>query len=111
MLPEIFGSRISRTIASTRWTLTANSAYSLNRPVTATDCTPNDQYLLACEMDGRLKMFRLSDAQQFVLAAEYEGKRFNAPNDLVVDQAGGIYFTDPRYRAPEPWPQGTEAVY
>lgn len=71
----------------------------------------NDQYLLACEMDGRLKMFRLSDAQQFVLAAEYEGKRFNAPNDLVIDQAGGIYFTDPRYRAPEPWPQGTEAVY
>lgn len=70
-----------------------------------------DKYLLACEMDGRLKMFRLEDAQQTVLAAEYEGKRFNAPNDLVIDQTGGIYFTDPRYRAPEPWPQGTEAVY
>lgn len=71
----------------------------------------HDQYLLACEMDGRLKMFRLADAQQFVLAAEFEGKRFNAPNDLVIDNTGGIYFTDPRYRAPEPWPQGTEAVY
>ena len=41
----------------------------------------------------------------------YEGKRFNAPNDLVLDQAGGVYFTDPRFRAPMPLPQGKEAVY
>jgi gluconolactonase len=67
--------------------------------------------LLACEMDGRLKQFSLSDAKEEVLAAEFEGKRFNAPNDLVIDQSGGIYFTDPRFRAPDPWPQGKEAVY
>ena len=24
----------------------------------------------------------------------YEGKRFKGPNDLVIDQAGGVYFTD-----------------
>ena len=28
-----------------------------------------------------------------------------------MDKTGGIYFTDPRYRAPEPWPQVKEAVY
>lgn len=67
--------------------------------------------LLACEMDGRLKQFSLSDAKETALAEQYEGKRFNAPNDLVIDQTGGIYFTDPRFRAPEPWPQGKEAVY
>lgn len=67
--------------------------------------------LLACEMDGRLKQFSLKDAQETALAEKYDDKRFNAPNDLVVDQSGGIYFTDPRFRAPDPWPQGKEAVY
>ncbi len=68
-------------------------------------------WLLACEMDGRLKMFNLQSAEETILCAEYSGKRFNAPNDLVVDSSGGIYFTDPRFRAPQPLPQGSEAVY
>lgn len=67
--------------------------------------------LVACEMDGRLKQFSLADAKEAILAEQHEGKRFNAPNDLVIDQAGGIYFTDPRFRAPDPLPQGKEAVY
>lgn len=29
-----------------------------------------------------------------VLAAEFEGKKFNRPNDLVANKAGDIYFTD-----------------
>ena len=32
-----------------------------------------------------------------VLAARFDGKRFNSPNDVVIDQQGRIYFTDPRY--------------
>ena len=67
--------------------------------------------LLACEMDGKLKQFSISSKQETPLAEQFEGKRFNAPNDLVIDQSGGIYFTDPRFRAPDPWPQGKEAVY
>ena len=67
--------------------------------------------LLACAMDGSLKQFMLKDSSEQVLADKYQNERFNAPNDLVIDQTGGIYFTDPRYRAPEPWPQGKEAVY
>lgn len=67
--------------------------------------------LLACAMDGQLKEYDLTTGKQTVLASEFNGTRFNAPNDLVIDKTGGIYFTDPRYRAPEPWPQGTEAVY
>lgn len=67
--------------------------------------------LLACEMDGRLKQFKIADKAESVLADQFDGKRFNAPNDLVIDRQGGIYFTDPRFRAPDPWPQGKEAVY
>jgi gluconolactonase len=67
--------------------------------------------LLACEMDGQLKQFDLKTGEQTSLATKYMNKRFNAPNDLVIDRSGGIYFTDPRYRAPDPWPQGIEAVY
>lgn len=32
-----------------------------------------------------------------VLADRFEGKRLNSPNDLVLDSAGRIWFTDPRY--------------
>lgn len=35
------------------------------------------------------------------LATRHEGKRFNSPNDLVIDKAGNIYFTDPPYGLPE----------
>jgi gluconolactonase len=33
-----------------------------------------------------------------VLTERYEGKRYNSPNDLVIDNHGRIYFTDPRYK-------------
>ncbi len=66
--------------------------------------------LHACAMDGQIIRIDTTKKEVTVLAKEYEGKRFNAPNDLVIDAAGGIYFTDPRFRAPEPLPQ-PEAVY
>lgn len=67
--------------------------------------------LLACEMDGQLVEYDLTDGTKKTVASQYKGQRFNACNDLVVDRQGGIYMTDPRFRAPDPWPQGTEAVY
>ncbi|MBZ5621802.1 MAG: SMP-30/gluconolactonase/LRE family protein [Acidobacteriia bacterium] len=32
-----------------------------------------------------------------VLADKWEGKRFNAPNDIVVSKTGHVYFTDPAF--------------
>jgi sugar lactone lactonase YvrE len=32
-----------------------------------------------------------------ILASEYQGKKLNSPNDLVVKSDGSIYFTDPPY--------------
>ena len=37
------------------------------------------------------------DGSVTVLAAEFEGKPFNAPNDVVVHPDGDIWFTDPGY--------------
>src|SRR5688572_15638309 len=36
-----------------------------------------------------------------VLAANYKGKRFNSPNDLVTDSRNTVYFTDPIYGLPK----------
>ncbi len=67
--------------------------------------------LYACEMDGQLVAHSPLNGKRQVLAGLYKGKRFNAPNDLVIDRVGGVYFTDPSYRSPQPLPQGKLAVY
>ncbi|NND97394.1 MAG: SMP-30/gluconolactonase/LRE family protein [Pirellulaceae bacterium] len=67
--------------------------------------------LLACQMDGQVVAYDTTTAEFTVLADKYDGKRFNAPNDLVIDSSGGIYFTDPLFRAPTPLPQEIQAVY
>ncbi|MCM2373343.1 SMP-30/gluconolactonase/LRE family protein [Aporhodopirellula aestuarii] len=71
----------------------------------------SDGGLLACEMDGAVVRYNLADGSREVLTDSYEGVRYNACNDLVVDASGGIYFTDPHYRAPTPLPQKVRAVY
>ncbi len=39
-----------------------------------------------------------------VLAGNYQGKRFNIPNDLVVDREACVWFTDPYYEGSAgPW--------
>src|SRR5262245_11831516 len=67
--------------------------------------------IVACEMDGRLIEVNPKTKEVKSLADGYEGKRFNAPNDLVIDSGGGVYFTDPHFRAPMPLPQGVRAFY
>jgi gluconolactonase len=70
-----------------------------------------DGTLFACQMDGQVVSIDPETKESHVVAGEYMGERFNAPNDLVIDRAGGIYFTDPAFRAPQPLPQGVTAVY
>lgn len=70
-----------------------------------------DGKILGCQMDGQVVQYDRETAEAKVLAGQHQGKRFNAPNDLVVDAQGGIYFTDPLFRAPTPLPQEVQAVY
>ena len=72
---------------------------------------PADGRMLACQMDGQIVQYDIESAEATVLASQYAGKRFNAPNDLAVDADGGIYFTDPLFRAPMPLPQTVQTVY
>jgi gluconolactonase len=67
--------------------------------------------VVACEMDGAVAAYNPESKKRRVIADKFEGKRFNAPNDLVIDKEGGIYFTDPMFRAPTPLPQGKTCVY
>jgi len=57
--------------------------------------------LLMCEHSNR-RVTRLEpDGTLTVLAASYDGKMLNSPNDIVVRSEGTIYFTDPPFGIPE----------
>jgi len=50
---------------------------------------------------GRHRVTRLErDGSLTVLAASFEGKRLNSPNDLVYKSDGSLYFTDPPFGLP-----------
>lgn len=55
--------------------------------------------LIACESGGEARRVTLTepDGTITVLTDNFEGNRYNSPNDLVVSSGGAIYFTDPRY--------------
>jgi gluconolactonase len=67
--------------------------------------------LVACEMDGAIVAWDVAKGTRRLLTDKFKDKRYNAPNDLVIDRQGGIYFTDPAFGAPRPLPQGKTAVY
>lgn len=56
-----------------------------------------DENLLACERDEGQITSTNPDGESTVIAAQYNGKRFNQPNDIWPDGKGGAYFTDPKY--------------
>ncbi|MFN8592121.1 MAG: SMP-30/gluconolactonase/LRE family protein [Thermomicrobiales bacterium] len=53
--------------------------------------------LLACAGTARAIVRYGLDGRKEVLVDRFAGRRLNSPNDLVVDRAGRIWFTDPRY--------------
>ncbi len=53
--------------------------------------------VLAAEHDGRRVSRVADDGTRTVLAEQFQGKRLNSPNDIVVKSDGSIYFTDPPY--------------
>jgi gluconolactonase len=53
--------------------------------------------LITCEHDARRVTRTEPDGTITVLIDSYNGKKLNAPNDVVVAADGGIWFTDPGY--------------
>ncbi len=53
--------------------------------------------LISCEHRARCVSRIEHDGSRTVLAAHYQGKRLNSPNDVVVKSDGSIWFTDPTY--------------
>ncbi len=54
-------------------------------------CQHGNHAIVRLEKDGSLT----------TLADNFNGKRFNSPNDLVIKSDGAIYFTDPPYGLPK----------
>src|SRR5262245_10839388 len=50
-------------------------------------CEPKLRRVTRIELDGSLT----------ILTDNFDGKKYNQPNDLTIDSKGRIYFTDPRY--------------
>lgn len=81
-------------------------------PTNSVDCNG-----LTCDKDGNLigcssSIIMMNKTGQIIktLASGYNGKAFNNPNDLIADDKGGVYFTDPAYFVQNP-PQDKKAVY
>lgn len=55
--------------------------------------------LYTCEFRERRVTRTLKNGKIEVLAARFEGKRLNAPNDIVVRRDGHVFFTDPAFGA------------
>ncbi|MEP0962453.1 MAG: SMP-30/gluconolactonase/LRE family protein [Roseobacter sp.] len=53
--------------------------------------------LISCEHQTRRVTRTEHDGSITVLADQYDGKRLNSPNDVVVKSDGSIWFTDPSY--------------
>ncbi len=50
-------------------------------------CSPKNCSVMRIRQNGNVD----------ILTEGYEGKRYNAPNDLALDSKGRLYFTDPQY--------------
>ena len=57
--------------------------------------------LISCEHTSRRVTRTEKDGSISVLADNFEGKKFNSPNDVVVKSNGAVYFTDPSYGTPK----------
>jgi len=65
----------------------------------------NQGELVLCQHGNRAVSVMRADLEDpqprfEALADQYEGKRFNSPNDLIFDKVGNLYFTDPPYGLP-----------
>jgi len=61
-----------------------------------------DGKLYLCQHGDRRVAAWDAEGKKFVtVAGDFEGKKFNSPNDLCFDRSGHLFFTDPPYGLPK----------
>ena len=53
----------------------------------------------------------MKTGMSYIVAAMYEGRPLNSPNDISIDERGRMYFSDPRYLGYEALDQPVMGVY
>ena len=67
---------------------------------------------LGADYGGRMLVKTdMSTGKTYILSGLYNGRPYNALNDVTIDEKGRIYFTDPRYLGHEPIFQDGYAAY
>jgi gluconolactonase len=82
-----------------RWTEETGEVSVYRQPSNYSNGNTRDKQgrLITCEHDSRRVTRTEHDGTVTVLIDRYQGKRLNAPNDVVVHSNGSIWFTDPGY--------------
>jgi gluconolactonase len=82
-----------------RWTEETGNISIFRSPSNNSNGNTRDRQgrLVTCEHDTRRVTRTEHDGTITVLIDKYQGKRLNAPNDVVVHSNGSIWFTDPGY--------------
>lgn len=76
------------------------------------DADGNMLAALGADYGGRMLIKTdMKTGKSYILSGLYEGKPYNALNDITIDEKGRIYFSDPRYAGHEPIYQPGYAVY
>ena len=82
-----------------RWNESDGSVETFRQPANYTNDNTLDRQgrLITCEHGGRRVSRTEPDGTVVTVADNYQGKKFNSPNDVVVKSDGTIWFTDPPY--------------
>ncbi len=84
-----------------KWTEAEGKEIFMNDPDSTNGLTYDSTgILVACQMGLRRIVRFEEDGSETSLADNYEGKKFNSPNDLVIKSDGSIFFTDPNFNIP-----------
>ncbi|GIE97704.1 SMP-30/gluconolactonase/LRE family protein [Paractinoplanes rishiriensis] len=101
--------------ASTIWRFTPPATFEEFIPDAGSNglAVDGDRIVAATHDQRSLSTYALSDRSRGVLAAGFQGRKFNSPNDVTIAADGTIYFTDPNFqRANRPDEQsGVTGVY
>ena len=82
-----------------KWEEETGSVNTFRRPSNFANGNTRDRHgrLITCEHGGRRVTRTEYDGTVTVLIENWQGKRLNSPNDVVVQSDGSVWFTDPPF--------------